>query len=294
LLDSELVVVMGPDRERANLFAQRMGFSRCTDDVAAVLTASDVDAVVVASPSPVHAHQAEAALRSGKHVLCEVPLGLALTEVENVYSALPEDNSLVCMVCHTRRYISEIAQLHVEVVEGAFEPLNLILITGLARRHNTGWTGSVRDWTDNVLWHHGAHAVDTALLLLDNEVDTILSIAGPPHPVSGLPMDLSISLRTTSGRLATMVLSYNALSPVNELIAIGRNSVRHIRDWARVDPDNKIEIDSSRDVLSAAILEQDRVFLKNVTSSQREGPTIASTLNIYRLLQVVQDGFNKK
>src|SRR5690606_28397752 len=71
--------------------------------------------------------------------------------------------------------------------------------------------GQLRDWVDDLLWHHGLHVLDVALHLFgsDQLVDATMTRGGR-HPDHGGLMDLSIALRFASGALATVALTYNA------------------------------------------------------------------------------------
>lgn len=73
---AELAVAYSRDGARADAFARQIGATSSSADLVALLASDEVDAVYVASPNSVHAEQALAALRAGKHVLVEKPAAL--------------------------------------------------------------------------------------------------------------------------------------------------------------------------------------------------------------------------
>jgi 2-hydroxy-4-carboxymuconate semialdehyde hemiacetal dehydrogenase len=283
-----LVTVMGPDLAQAEQFAAEHGFGRASICIEDVFDATDIDAVVVASPNAEHAAQATAALRRGKHVLCEVPLGMSLSEVRQVEATLA-GRDLVCMACHTQRFLPPIGRLRELVSTGSFAPLSLAGITGLYRRENVGWTGKPRDWVDSLVWHHGAHAVDTALWLLDDKVHTVRAMRGRPDPRTAMPMDISVSITTQAGRLATLALSYNAFTTINELVFIGDSDSYRIHDWTLANAAGEQLYEPTDALLRAAVYRQDELFVQNVMGDLRDGPSVADVLPVYRTLQRIHD-----
>lgn len=286
-LGCELVSVMGPDLSEAAEFAVEHGFTRHTDSAQDVLGDPDVDAVVIASPSTSHATQATAALALGKHVLCEVPLALSLRDVLAVQAARPDH--LVCMVCHTQRYLRPVSQLRQRIVDGQLEPLSLVTTMAMYRRKNVGWSGRPRTWTDDLIWHHGTHAIDTALWLLNDEPAQVQAVSGRPHPRTGTPMDLAVAIRTRGGRLATLALSYNALVPVNELVLVAESDTVRVRDW-RLLGDPAAEAAP----LSTGVQAQASAFIRAVRGEDLGVPTVDDLVAIYRVVDIVANHISQQ
>jgi predicted dehydrogenase len=80
-------VVVGRHLERAEAARDKFGFQEASDDLAAVLERPDVHLVDVATPNDTHHAIALAALRAGKHVLCEKPLALSLQQAREMAAA---------------------------------------------------------------------------------------------------------------------------------------------------------------------------------------------------------------
>jgi len=243
--------------------------------------------VSVASPPFDHHRSAMAALAAGKHVLCEVPLALAAAEAERVAAAAAAAGR-VLLVCHTQRFWAPVAHLRALVEAGELDVQHVVSRTGLFRRENVGWTGRRRSWVDSVVWHHGSHAVDTALHLLGAEPERVAATAGRPHPETGRPMDVSIALRTATGSLATLALSYNSRLPLNDLVVIGEQESYRTEGGALLDSRGVVlPADDAAAMQAAAIAAQNAVFLRAVETGAPAEPSAAGVLPVYRALQEV-------
>ena len=208
---ARVAVVVGVVKERVSRFAHDHGIEAWSTEFEAAIEDKEISAVVVASPNEMHVPQTLAALSAGKHVLCEVPVATSLADARRVVDQVAE-TGLVCTVGHSSRHLPLLARLRRLTVAGELDPLHLVTVTGLMRRrdHNVGMDGRPRDWVDSVIWHHGSHAVDTALWLLNDQVDRVQAAAGAPDRTDGRPLDVSITLETSAGRLAVLTLSYNS------------------------------------------------------------------------------------
>jgi 2-hydroxy-4-carboxymuconate semialdehyde hemiacetal dehydrogenase len=143
------------------------------------------------------------------------------------------------MVCHTQRYSAPLIEARRMIASGEVRPRAMVSRYLLDKRENISWTGRRRSWTDNLLWHHGCHAVDAALWLLGAEATGVTARAAPPDPRLGIPMDLSILLRTTSEQVVTVAMSYRAMPPIQDYVVIADETTLiyandELRDYERV------------------------------------------------------------
>ena len=157
--------VVGRLPEPTEEFARRHGFARATTDLDAALADPELEAVVVTSPTDLHFEQVEKCLLAGKHVLAEIPLATSLTEADRLAS-LARARDLRLMVCHTQRYYPGFVEARRLIAAGELHVQHVVYRYTFLRRDTVNWRGRRRSWADNLLWHHGAHAVDTALWLL--------------------------------------------------------------------------------------------------------------------------------
>lgn len=99
----EIVALAAADMSRGRQLAAQYGIPDCSADLAATLARPDVDAVVLATPSGLHAGHAELAARLGKPMLIEIPAALTLADTERLVRVQAE-TGVAMMVAHSRRF----------------------------------------------------------------------------------------------------------------------------------------------------------------------------------------------
>lgn len=286
-VDLRLYGVMGRDLEATGAFAREFGMVVATTKLDEVLDDPKVDAVVITSPTELHAGQTERALRAGKHVLCEIPLATSLAETDKLIQVAHEADRRL-MVCHTQRYYSGLVEVRRRVTEGELHVHALSSRHIRLRRQNVNWVGRRRSWTDNLLWHHGCHSVDTMLWLLGaTEVEVSAQVALPGGNLD-IPMDLTIVMRTPRDQIGTVVMSYNSHFDLHDYLVIGEEtSLLWEADQLRA-PD-RVLVPGSPSFQADAITRQDAEFLSAVRE-QREPALSASTVRpAMAALQAAQD-----
>lgn len=200
-------VLVGRRPEPAREFAEKWGFEESTLDYDEALARDEVDAVVITSPNELHAGQAEKALNAGKHVLLEIPMALSVADAERV-TRMSRRLDLRLMVAHTMRYFPAIREVRRRVLSGELHIHHIVGFFGLLRRTNVTAAGATRSWTDNLLWHFGAHMVDMALWTTDSADGDVQCRFGPEHPSLGV-MDMSLAMTLSRGEIVTLAQSYN-------------------------------------------------------------------------------------
>jgi 2-hydroxy-4-carboxymuconate semialdehyde hemiacetal dehydrogenase len=270
-------------------FADEFGAAVATTDLDELLADPRVEAVVVCSPTDLHAEQTERALRAGKHVLCEIPLATSLAETDRLID-LAERLQLRLMVCHTQRYAAPLIEARRMIASGEVRPRAMVSRYLLDKRENVSWTGRRRSWTDNLLWHHGCHAVDAALWLLGTEAIDVTARAAPPDPRLGIPMDLSILLRTAREQVVTVVMSYRALPPVQDYVVIADETTlvyanNELRDHRGV----LVPAADDRSYDMAAIDRQDAEFFASILTGSEAVATARGIRPTMAALQAAQD-----
>jgi 2-hydroxy-4-carboxymuconate semialdehyde hemiacetal dehydrogenase len=169
--------------------------------------------------------------------------------------------------------------------------LRHVVVRSMMYRHeNVGWTGRHRTWTDNLLWHHGCHAVDTVLQLLSDPVESVVANSGPRFETSKLPMDHGIVIRTRSNALATIALSYNSRRGLTDYVVIADGATYLIRDGSLESGDGSVLVGGDADeTLRSAVADQDMDFLSAVSNGSTPRSSIDSVLPTMRVLQQVED-----
>lgn len=209
----EVVTVAGGVEADLVTFAQEWKIPHWSLDLSECLRRPGVEAVILGSPNQVHCEQVELALGMGKHVLVEIPMGLTLAEARRVV-AMEERTGLVCMVCHTQRFNPIFGEVRRRLRGGELRVHHVVHHTYFMRRRNENRLGRPRTWVDDLLWHQACHMVDLIGWLLDDPRLEAWGQAGPPHPELGVPMDLTIGLRSRAGCLVTSAHSFNHHGPI--------------------------------------------------------------------------------
>lgn len=286
---ASLLQVAGPDPKEVSSFASRHGIRNVARSVESAVLADGVEAVVVASPSPVHAEQARMALEAGRHVLVEIPLALSLSEADALVG-FAEARGLILGVCHTLRFWDPFIRVR-DVLATTGRAPRLIVARSLQRRHaNVGWTGRPRSWTDDLLWHHGGHVIDLCLELLRSPVRQVRAVAGPPVAGSPKPMGYAISLATEAGGIASIALSYDALLEAADYVIVLEDDTLLI-DRARVSTSRGLllEVDE-REAERQAIQNQDAAFLHAIAGGPAFGASARSIMPTISVQESVARG----
>jgi len=114
------------------------------------------------------------------------------------------------MVCHTQRYYPTLVEARRRIAAGELHVHHVSTRYAFLRRENINWAGRRRSWTDNLLWHHGGHAVDTSLWLLGATGGSVTSQVALPSLPLDIPLDLDILIRTPKDQLLNVTMSYNS------------------------------------------------------------------------------------
>ncbi len=276
----ELESVVGRLAEPTAEFARQHGIPHATTDLAEALARPGLDVVVICSPSAVHAEQTEQALLAGKHVLVEIPLAMNYPAAERL-TRLAEERGLTLMVAHTHRYGPAIREVKRRIAEGELTVRNIIARYVFLRRENVDWSGRRRSWTDNLIWHHGCHATDMCLWLLGETIPGNVAVAAnvaPPDAHMGIPMDLSILLRTPGGAIASVNMSYNSHLSRYDYLVIGDETTLLVSEGKLFGPEGVLLDPAQLPKGESAQELQDREFLAAISERRTAAISGAAVL----------------
>ena len=280
----QVTSLVGRTREPTAEVARRFGIGHVATDLAESLARSDVDAVILATPPPMHASQSIACLEAGKHVQVEIPLADSLAGAQAVLAA-QRASGKVAMVGHTRRFNPSHQWVRRRILAGEFHLQQMDVQTYFFRRRNINALGQPRSWTDHLLWHHAAHTVDLFAWQARGEVITAHAVQGPMHPELGIAMDMSIQLKSSTGAICTLSLSFNNDGPLGTFFRyIGDTGTYIARYDDLVDgKDRKIDV-SKVDVSMNGIELQDREFVAAIREGREPNASVAQVMPCYRTL----------
>jgi 2-hydroxy-4-carboxymuconate semialdehyde hemiacetal dehydrogenase len=284
----ETVAVVSRTIEQARDVATSYGASMASTELSDVLDSPDVDAVLLCTPTQLHAAQTIASLQAGKHVMVEIPLADSWDDAREVARVAGEID-LVCMVGHTRRFNPSHQWIHQRTVSGELKVQQMDVQTYFFRRTNTNALGQPRSWTDNLLWHHAAHTVDLFAYQCGEPVEIANVLAGPPHPDLGIPMDMSIQLKTRGGALCTLSLSFNNEGPFGTFFRYICDNGTYLARYDDLTTGKDEPIDVSLVAVSLDGIElQDREFFRAITAHDEPNSSIDSVLGCYSVLGDLQ------
>ncbi|WP_067065067.1 Gfo/Idh/MocA family oxidoreductase [Roseateles chitosanitabidus] len=280
----EVVSLIGRELDKTRETAAKYGVGHVTTSLEESLARPDVDAVILCTPTQMHAGQALACLNAGKHVQVEIPLCDILAEGREVVRRQRE-TGLVAMCGHTRRFNPSHQWVHRRVQAGELRIQQMDVQTYFFRRTNTNALGQARSWTDHLLWHHAAHTVDLFAHQCGSPVVQAHAMQGPIHPQLGIAMDMSLQLKAASGAICTLSLSFNNDGPLGTFFRyIGDTGTYIARYDDLVDgKDQRIDV-SGVDVSMNGIELQDREFVAAIREGREPQASVAQVLPCYEVL----------
>jgi 2-hydroxy-4-carboxymuconate semialdehyde hemiacetal dehydrogenase len=279
----EIVSVISRQAEQAAAVAAKYGARHSGTELDEALALPDVDAVILCTPTQMHAAQAIACMNAGKHVQVEIPLADSWADAEAVV-AKQKETGLVCMVGHTRRFNPSHQYVHNKITAGEFNVQQMDVQTYFFRRKNINAKGEPRSWTDHLLWHHAAHTVDLFAYQAGRIVKAN-AIEGPIHPELGIAMDMSIQLKSESGAICTLSLSFNNDGPLGTFFRYIGDTATYIARYDDLVNGKEEPIDVSHvDVSMNGIELQDREFIAAIREGREPNSSVGKVLDCYRVL----------
>jgi 2-hydroxy-4-carboxymuconate semialdehyde hemiacetal dehydrogenase len=281
---AEVIAVVGREESRAREVAAKYGIPNVFTDLEEALALEDADAVILCTPTQMHASQAIQSMNAGKHVEVEIPLADSMADAAEV-DRVQRQTGLVCMVGHTRRFNPSHRYIHERIAADELSIQQMDVQTYFFRRSNTNALGQPRSWTDHLLWHHAAHTVDLFQYQTGEDIVVANAIQGPMHPELGIAMDMSIQLGTESGKILTLSLSFNNNGPLGTFFRYICDNGTYI---ARYDDlvdgyENAIDV-SGVDVTTNGIELQDREFIAAIREGREPNASVATVLPCYQVL----------
>jgi len=282
--DIEVVSLVGRTLEATRAVAQKYGIAHVTTELGEALERPGVEAAILATPTQLHAAQASACLEAGKHVQVEIPLADNWADAQAV-AALQKKTGLVCMVGHTRRFNPSHQWIHQRIASGELAIQQMDVQTYFFRRSNINALGQPRSWTDHLLWHHAAHTVDLFAYQTGAPVTIAHAIQGPMHPTLKIAMDMSIQLKSASGAICTLSLSFNNDGPLGTFFRYICDNGTYIARYDDLVDGKDQKIDVSRVAVSMNGIElQDREFFRAIREQREPNASVAQVLPCYRTL----------
>jgi 2-hydroxy-4-carboxymuconate semialdehyde hemiacetal dehydrogenase len=288
----EVVSLISRDLEKTRETAAQYGIGHVTTDLNESLALKEVDAVILCTPTQMHAEQTLACLKAGKHVQVEIPLADTLKGADDVV-ALAKSSGLVAMCGHTRRFNPSHQYVHNQIKAGKFNIQQMDVQTYFFRRTNMNALGQARSWTDHLLWHHAAHTVDLFAYQCGSPIVKANAVQGPIHPALGIAMDMSIQLQAANGAICTLSLSFNNDGPLGTFFRYIGDTATYLARYDDLFNGKDEKIDVSQVAVSMNGIElQDREFFAAIKEGREPNSSVASVLACYKVLDSLEKQLN--
>ncbi|MBK7281697.1 Gfo/Idh/MocA family oxidoreductase [Candidatus Aalborgicola defluviihabitans] len=280
----EVVSLVSRDLDKTKEVAAKYGIGHVTTELSDSLALPEVDAVILCTPTQMHAAQTIACLKADKHVQVEIPLADTLQGARDVVT-LQQQTGLVAMCGHTRRFNPSHQYVHQQIQAGAFNIQQMDVQSYFFRRTTMNALGQARSWTDHLLWHHAAHTVDLFAYQCGSPIVKANAVQGPIHPVLGIAMDMSIQLKAANGAICTLSLSFNNDGPLGTFFRYIGDTATYIARYDDLFNGKEEKIDVSRvDVSMNGIELQDREFFSAIREGRQPNSSVAGVLACYEVL----------
>ncbi len=233
------------------------GVERLYTDASEMLRLSELDAVSVCAWNAAHAPLAIAALKAGKHVLCEKPMALNAVDAQAMADAAKESGKLL-MIGFVRRFGNDCAILKDFIGQGAFGDIYYAKATYLRRKGNPGgWFGEKARSGGGPLIDLGVHVIDLTRYLMGNPKPVSVygatfqklfdrrnvksdpgyrSAGATDHDVCDVEDLASAMIRYDNGAVVTVEASFS----LNIAKPVGRIELFGTKAGAKLEPDLEI------------------------------------------------------
>ena len=288
----EVVSLVSRELDKTREVAAKYGIAHVSTELADSLALAEVDAVILCTPTQMHAGQTLACLQAGKHVQVEIPLCDVLAEGEEV-ARVARVSGLVAMCGHTRRFNPSHQWVHNKIAAGEFNIQQMDVQTYFFRRSNMNALGQARSWTDHLLWHHAAHTVDLFAYQCGAPVVQAHAVQGPIHPALGIAMDMSIQLKAANGAICTLSLSFNNDGPLGTFFRYIGDTGTYIARYDDLFTGKDEKIDVSQVAMSMNGIElQDREFFAAIKEGRPPNSSVDQVMGCYRVLHQLEQQLN--
>ena len=147
------------------------------------------------------------------------------------------------------------------------------------RRKNINLEGKPRSWTDHLLWHHACHTVDLFHYQTGEKPSVVHALQGPLHPELKIAMDMTIGMRTPSGVVCNLSLSFNNDGPQGTFFRYICDNGTYIARYDDLFDGKETKIDLSGVAVSMNGIElQDREFVAAIRDKREPRSSVAQVL----------------
>jgi 2-hydroxy-4-carboxymuconate semialdehyde hemiacetal dehydrogenase len=284
----EVITLTGGNQAATEEVAKKFKIPHFTGDLAESLKQPGLEAMILATPTQMHARQAEQVMRAGKHVQVEIPMADSLADSERIHQ-VQKETGVIAMAGHTRRFNPSHQYIRKKIVAGELKVLQMNVQTYFFRRTNMNAAGKPRSWTDHLLWHHACHTVDLFQYQTGQTASVAQAVQGPMHPDLKIAMDMGIIMKVPGGAVCTLSLSFNNDGPLGTFFRYIGDSGTYIARYDDLVDGKEQKIDvSAVDVSMNGIELQDREFVAAIREGRQPRASVHDVLPCYRWLDTME------
>ena len=286
-----VTAVMGPTQSKIDALAAERCIGFASTSLEACIARDDVDAVVLATPTQMHADQSIACMKAGKPVLIEIPMADSLEDSQRICEVQKETGTLA-MAGQVRRFNPSHQWIRNKIDAGELKVQQMDVQTFFFRRSNMNAKGEPRSWTDHLLWHHACHTVDLFQYQTGEVASECFGLHGPKHPDLGIAMDMSIGMKTPSGAICTLSLSFNNAGPLGTFFRYICDNGTYLARYDDLFDGRENQIDLSDVAVSNNGIELiDREFIAAIKEGREPNGSVHDTLDAMRTLDRIEKSF---
>lgn len=284
----EVTSIMGPTKNKIDALAASRNISHAGTTLEDCISRDDVDAVILSTPTQMHANQAIACMEAGKHVLIEIPMADSLEDSMRVVKKHRE-TGLTCMAGQVRRFNPSHQWIKNKINLGELKLQQMDAQTYFFRRTNTNAKGQPRSWTDHLLWHHACHTVDLFQYQTGGKATQAFGLQGPIHSELGIAMDMTIGLKATDGAICTLSLSFNNDGPFGTFFRYICDKGTYIARYDDLFDGNNNQIDLTNVAVSSNGIELiDREFISAIKEGRTPNACVTDVISAMETLDKIE------
>ena len=286
--EAQVTAVMATSMDKANASGDQFGIPHRFDDYQMMITSGEIDAVILATPTQLHAEQGIQAMDAGLHVMVEIPMADSLADSEALVAKQAE-TGLVGMAGHVRRFNPSHQWVHRKITAGDLAVQQMDVQTYFFRRTNMNAKGEPRSWTDHLLWHHACHTIDLFMYQTGEPITEVHAVQGPKHPDLGIAMDMSIIMKTPSAKLCTLSLSFNNDGPLGTYFRYICDNGTYLARYDDLFDGRDAQIDvSDVDVSMNGIELIDREFIAAISEGREPNGSLRQCLPAMQVMHEIE------
>src|SRR5688572_29014674 len=292
IADVEVASLVGGSKESTEAVAKQYGIPHWTTNLSEALARPGIDAAILTSPTQVHAAQAIEVMRAGKHVEIEIPIADSLADARKIHET-QKSTGKIAMAGHTRRFNPSHLWVANRIKKGELKLQQLVVQTYFFRRKNINLEGKPRSWTDHLLWHHACHTVDLFHYASGEVPSVVHALQGPLHPELKIAMDMAIGMRTPSGVVCNLSLSFNNDGPQGTFFRYICDNGTYVARYDDLYDGKDKQIDLSGVAVSMNGIElQDREFVAAIREKREPFSSVAQVLPAMETLDRLEKSLN--